>query len=89
MPQDIKMKIFNFNVTPLGLILHIVTNLIVLRCCMAIVSYESVAEWKNEETCIFGRISALHCSNLVKGVFLDSESKPTIEFLYDVILLSK
>ena len=31
--QDIEMKFFKFNLTPMGVILHMVTILINLRCC--------------------------------------------------------
>ena len=53
-------KILNeiFSFTPLGVILHMVTILIVLRCCHGNLFFESVVEWKSEESCIFYRILA-------------------------------
>ena len=56
--QDIKMKFFKFNLTLMGVILHIMTILINLRCCLATFCYECVAGQKSEETCIFARILA-------------------------------
>ena len=49
------------------------------------VSHHSLG-WKNEETWIILEIMACSCSNLVKGVILDSNSSNN---LCDVILISK
>ena len=57
--QDIKMKFFNFNLTPIGIILHKMTVLINVRCCHDnLLCYECVVEQKSEKTCIFARILA-------------------------------
>ena len=42
--QDIKMKIFKFNLTPMGVILDIITILINLQCCHGSLFLECVAE---------------------------------------------
>ena len=56
---------------------------------MATFCYECVAEWKSEETCIFGRILAWSCSDFVEGIFWIPNPKQTIKFLYDDVLKSK
>ena len=50
------MKFFKFNLTLIGVILHIMTILINLRCCNGNLCYECVVGQKSEETCIFAKI---------------------------------
>ena len=70
-----KMKVFRqFNLTPLGIILHMVAILIVLRCC----------QWQPSVVTVYGKVKKLaylagYWLDLAKirynGLFLDSKSK--------------
>ena len=53
-PQNVKMKFSKFNLTSLGVILHMATIFIIfiIFFIMATFGYECIAEWKSEETCI-------------------------------------
>ena len=48
--QDIEMKIFKFNLTPMGVILHMMTILINLRCChgnLLLWMCRGIEKWRN------------------------------------------
>ena len=58
MAQDMKMEFFKFNLTLMGVILHMMQFSLISGVAMATFSYKCVARQRSEETCIFARILA-------------------------------
>ena len=88
--QDIKMEFFKFNIKPMGVIFHIMTILINLRCCRGNRLFwlcRRIENWRNLHIC--QDISLILLKFGAGEYFWILNPKSTIKFLYDVILTSK
>ena len=88
--QDIKMKFFKFNLTLMGVILHMMTILINLRCShgnILLWMCHGIEKWRNLH--IWQSIGLILLKFGVGGYFWILNPKSIKKFLYDVILTSK